>query len=362
MRDVAALAGVSLKTVSRVVNAEPGVSSELHQRVLRAVAQVGFRPNLTASSLRRTGGKTATVGTILENVANPFSAAIQRAVEDVARAHNVIVFASSADEDGDRERALAASFVAHRVDGLIIVPGAADQSYLARELRAGLAIIFVDRPPRFLNADAVVSANREGAAAGVRHLVEHGHRRVAFLGDQIAIHTAAERMAGYRDALAACGIAWDDAIVRVGLRSVDAAAAATNDLLHAVDPPTALFAAQNLITQGAVRSLRRLGMQREIALVGFDDFPMADVLDPAITVVAQDPTKMESLPLPRCSAGWTATRRRRRPRSFRSRSSSAVRASSRARGPQPTNPWPGATGNVKRPACSRNHCPPCLMN
>jgi LacI family transcriptional regulator len=295
MRDVAALAGVSLKTVSRVVNAEPGVSPELQGRVHRAVAQVGYRPNLTASSLRRTGGKTATVGTILKNVANPFSAAIQRAVEDVARAHNVIVFASSSDEDGDREKGLAASFIAHRVDGLIIVPGASDQSYLARELGAGLAVIFVDRPPRFLDADAVVSANREGAAAGVRHLVEHGHRRIAFLGDQLTIHTAAERLAGYRDALTGSGIPWDDTIVRGGLRSVDEAAAATTELLTADDPPTALFTAQNLITEGGVQALRRLGMQHDIALVGFDDFPMADLLDPAVTVVAQDPARMGEL-------------------------------------------------------------------
>src|SRR5450759_123203 len=217
IRDVAALARVSLKTVSRVINSEPGVSAEMHGRVTRAIEQLSYRPNLTASSLRRTDGKTATIGTVLENVANPFSAALQRAIEDVAREHGVLVFASSADEDGARERALAASFVAHRVDGLIIVPADGDQSYLANERRSGLAVVFVDRPPRFLDADWVASSNRPGAAAATSHLVAHGHRRIGFIGDVQAIHTAAERLAGYRAGLAAAGIAFDEALVRVGV-------------------------------------------------------------------------------------------------------------------------------------------------
>jgi len=292
MRDVAALAGVGVKTVSRVANGEPGVSIELTARVQKAIDQLGYQPNLTASSLRRADGKTATVGTVLENVANPFSAALQRAVEDVAREHGVLVFAASADENGDRERALAASFIAHRVDGLIIVPAAHDHGYLAPERRAGLAVVFADRPPRFLDADAVVSANREGAIAAVRHLLAAGHRRIAYVGDLESIQTAAERLAGYREALAAAGLGADDSLVRVGLRSVDAAAEAVSALLRQPDPPTALFTAQNLITEGAVSALQAARRQHEVAVVGFDDFPMADLLDPAVTVVAQDPTRI----------------------------------------------------------------------
>ena len=295
IRDVAALARVSLKTVSRVSNGEPGVSAELHERVMRAIEQLNYHPNLTASNLRRTGGKTATVGTVLENVANPFSAALQRAVEDVAREHGVMVFASSADEDGARERALAASFVAHRVDGIIIMPADGDQSYLANERRSGLTVVFVDRPPRFLDADAVVSSNRIGAAAATSHLVAHGHRRIGFIGDVQTIHTASERLAGYRDGLVAAGIAFDEALVRVDIHSVEAAVEAARGLLGAETPPTALFTAQNLITEGAVQALRALGLQRRVALVGFDDFPMADLLDPPVTVVAQDPTKIGAL-------------------------------------------------------------------
>jgi LacI family transcriptional regulator len=295
IRDVAALAGVGLKTVSRVTNGQPGVSPEMQKRVTRAIEQLGYRPNLAASSLRRTDGKTATVGTVLENVANPFSAAVQRAVEDVAREHGVLVYASSAEEDGARERALAASYVGHRVDGLIIMPAYGDQSYLATERRSGLAVVFVDRPPRFLDADAVVSSNRAGAAAATSHLVAHGHRRIGFIGDVQVIHTAAERLAGYVEGLASAGIAFDDSLVRVGVRSAEAAADSARALLVAENAPTALFTAQNLITEGAVKAIRALGLQRRVALVGFDDFPMADMLEPAVSVIAQNPTRIGEL-------------------------------------------------------------------
>jgi LacI family transcriptional regulator len=288
MRDVAALARVGLKTVSRVINGEPGVSSELRHRVLRATDQLDYRPNLTASSLRRTSGKTATVGTILENVANPFSAALQRAVEDVARARGVLVFASSADEDAERERILAASFVAHRVDGLIVVPAGPDQGYLATEARAGIALVFVDRPPHFLDADAVLSSNRRGANEGVSHLIAHGHRRIAFIGDLPTIFTAMERYSGYAEALAAAGLPIDPQLVVTGVRSAEDAAEATVAVLNRADPPTALFTAQNLVTEGSVTVMRALGRRHDVAVVGFDDFPMAEAVEPRLTVIAQD--------------------------------------------------------------------------
>jgi LacI family transcriptional regulator len=292
MRDVAALAGVSLKTVSRVINREPGVSPDLTARVTRAIEQLDFRPNLAASSLRRSDGRTASVGVILEDIANPYSAAVHRAVEDVARAHGLIVFAGSVDEEPERERLLASAFIARRVEGMIVIPTGEDQSYLANELRAGMAIVFVDRPPMHLDADVVLSSDREGAAAGVRHLISSGHRRIAFLGDLTSIRTARERHAGYVDALVSSGIELDPVLVRRDLHSSDLAQAAATDLF-ALDPaPTAVFASQNLITVGVLRAMRPQRLERRIALVGFDDVPLADLLEPGVTVVAQDPSRI----------------------------------------------------------------------
>ncbi len=294
MHDVAALAKVSLKTVSRVVNQEPGVSPDLVLRVNQAAARLDYRPNLAASSLRRTGGRTATIGLLLEDVGNPFSSTVHRAIEDAARARGVAVLASSLDEDPDREQALIRAFVSRRVDGLAIVPAASDHSYLVNELRAGLALVFIDRAPSFLDADAVLAANREGSRDGVRHLIEHGHRRVAYLGDMRSISTAQERFTGYRDALRAASIPEEERLIRHGLRSIEAAEAAVTELLSGPpgEAPTALFASQNLVTIGALRVLRRLRLQHRVAVVGFDEVMLGDLLEPGLTVVAQDPAAM----------------------------------------------------------------------
>ncbi len=170
MKDVAALAGVAIKTVSRVMNGDPTVTPDLAARIRDAAGKLGYRPNLTASSLRRGDRRTATIGLLLEDVANPFSAGLLRAVEDVARQRRVQILIGSLDEDQDRERELATTLIDRGVDGLIIVPAAPDQSYLLVERNLGIRVVFLDREPRFLNADVVTSGNRQGAIMAVEHL------------------------------------------------------------------------------------------------------------------------------------------------------------------------------------------------
>ncbi|MCU1663510.1 MAG: LacI family transcriptional regulator [Pseudonocardiales bacterium] len=290
MRDVAARAQVSFKTVSRVVNDEGGVSPLLERRVRRAIDELDFRPNVGARILRRSDRRTASIGLLLEDVANPFSAAVQRAVEDVAEQRGVVVYSASLDEDPARERALAKAFGARDVDGLLLAPAGDDQSHLAAELRAGTAIVCVDREARNLPVDSVITTNAVGAAEGVRHLAAAGHRRIAFLGDRSTIATAQQRFGGYRDTLHALGLPVDPALVVHDVHDVGVADGAVTALLGRPDPPTALFTAQNLVTVGAVRALRRLRLEHAVALVGFDDFLLADLLSPGVTVVAQDPT------------------------------------------------------------------------
>ncbi len=291
MQDVAALAGVSLKTVSRVVNGEPGVSADLVGRVGKATHQLDYQHNLAASSLRRSDRKTATIGLLLEDVANPFSSAIHRAIEDASHDRGIAVLAASLDEDPERERRLVAAFVSRRVDGLILAPAGTDQGYLLNERRAGMSLVFIDRPPSFLDADSVLTANEEGAYEGVRHMLRRGHARLAYLGDLGRIATARERYAGYQRALQEAGVAVDDRLVRQDLHSATAAEAAVLELLAmpAGVAPTALFTSQNMVTIGAIMALRRLGWQHRVALVGFDDVLLADLLEPGLTVIAQDP-------------------------------------------------------------------------
>jgi LacI family transcriptional regulator len=290
MRDVAALAGVSIKTVSRVVNEEAGVSGDLVERVEAAAQQLDYRPDLTASNLRR-GRQAATLGLMLENVANPYSGAVHRAVDDAATERGMAVLATSLDEDPVREREVARAMIQRRVDGLVIVPTGTDQSYLRPEMEAGLATVFVDRPPRFLDADTVVATNRAGAQGAVEHLLAVGHRRIAFLGDLTDIATAADRYQGYADALQAADIPLDERLVRTDLHTRDTAQRAAESLLRLPPDvaPTALFASQNLITIGAIHALHLHDLQHLVALVGFDDIELAGMLDPGVTVVVQDP-------------------------------------------------------------------------
>jgi LacI family transcriptional regulator len=213
----------------------------------------------------------------------------------VAHRHNVAELAASLDEDPAREREVVAAFTRRRVDGLIVVPAGDDQSYLLEEARAGTSIVFVDRPPRFFDADVVLTDNHAGARVGVRHLVDRGHRRIAILGDLARIYTARERLAGAHLALEEAGLGASTSLVSRDLRDAEVAREATLALLAEPDPPTAIFAAQNLITIGALRALHEVGRHHDVALVGFDDFSLADLVEPAVTVVAQDPKRIGEL-------------------------------------------------------------------
>jgi LacI family transcriptional regulator len=292
MREVAALAGVSVKTVSRVINGERGVSETLTFQVRDAIDRLDYRPNLTASTLRKSNGRTAAIGLLLEDVANPFSSTLHREIENVALSRGVLVFAGSSDEDPAREREFIAEFISRRADGLIVVPASHDHSYLQNERRAGTATVFVDRPPQFLDADSVLTDNVEGSRAGVRHLIVVGHRRIAYLGDLQTIATAASRYRGYIEEMSSHKLDIDPQLVRLDVSGIENAQSAVAELVSSSQPPTAIFTSQNLLTIGAYRALRKLSLHRAIALAGFDDFELADMLEPGITVMAQDPAAM----------------------------------------------------------------------
>jgi len=288
MKDVAALAGVGLKTVSRVVNGEGSVSPDTTERVNAAIAKLGFRRNEGARLLRQ--GRTASIGLVLEDVADPFSSALTRAVEDIARQHDSLVFAGSSAEDGVRERELTLAFCARRVDGLIIVPAGATHRYLVPEITAGTPAVFVDRPPVDIDADTVLVDNEGGARMAVDHLIAHGHRRIGFLGDAPTIFTATARLAGYRASLEAAGLPYDESLTSLAPPTAEAIRHAVERVLGRPDPATALFCGNNRVTVEVLRVLA--GRPNQPALVGFDDFELADVLRPGITVVAQDPAEM----------------------------------------------------------------------
>jgi LacI family transcriptional regulator len=288
MRHVADRAGVSLKTVSRVINAEPNVAAATADRVNVAIAELGFRRNDLARSLRH-GRSSATLGLVIEDVANPFYSLISLAVETVARERGFMVIAGSCGEDPDRERELVLALLRRRVDALVLVPAAASHDWLADE---ETPVVFLDRPPVGVEADAVLLDNAGGARMAVEHLLAHGHTRIACVADPEDLVTAAERVAGYREALAGAGIEPDPRLVRTGSRDPEHSQAIVAELLALPKTlrPTALFTGNNRHTVGALRALR--GQRRQLALVGFDDFELADLLATPTTVVRHDSHRM----------------------------------------------------------------------
>ena len=295
LRDVAALAGVSFKTVSRVVNGESGVSAAVADRVREAADQIGYRPNAAATALRRADHRTATFGVLLEDAGNPFFAALLRGIEEVARGNGVAVFTSSTDLDVDRERDMTAAFAARQVDALITAPTESDAEHLKRALDEGSRVVLVDRTIDGIDVPAVLVDNQAGARAGVEHLIAQGHRRIGYIGRDPLIYTSRGRYAGYVEALTAAGIAVDPTLVRREGATRSSAHLQVEELLDLAEPPTALFTAQDLITMTAVSALQRRGLADRVALVGFDDFELADLLQPGVTVIAQDPRRMGAL-------------------------------------------------------------------
>ena len=275
MRHVAERAGVSLKTVSRVINEEASVAPQTAERVVAAIAELGFRRNDLARSLRQ-GSTSATLGLVIEDLSNPFYSAVAQAVENVARPRGYMLITGSCEEDPDRERELILALLRRRVDALLLVPAGTerDQEWLGRELGDETPVVFVDRPPHGIEADAVLVDNAGGARTAVEHLIAHGHSRIACVADAPGLYTASERVAGYREALTHAGIAHDDALLKLGARDAADAEAAVNELLALPEPPTAIFAGNNRITVGALRALHG----GRTALVGFDDFELADLL------------------------------------------------------------------------------------
>jgi LacI family transcriptional regulator len=287
MRDVAERAGVSLKTVSRVINAEAGVATTTAERVGEAIAALGFQRNDLARSLRH-GLSSSTLGLVIEDVANPFYSQIAQAVESAARERGFLLITASAREDAERERELVGALVGRRVDAMLIVPAGPDQRYVAA-MRGRTAFVYIDRPPGGIEADTVLLDDAGGARAAVEHLLAHGHRRIACVADRTEVYTARARVAGYEAALTDAGVALDPELVRPGSPDAAHAESIVAELLRLPEDrrPTALFTANNRNTVGA---LHALAGREDIALVGFDDFELADLL--AITVLRADPGRL----------------------------------------------------------------------
>lgn len=286
MKDVAALAGVGLSTVSRVVAGKGGVSRAKCRAVERAIAELGYSRNDFAHTLRT--GATRTIGVVVTRISDPFYSEVVFTIEQRAQARDLLVLvASGGDDPGEGERVLR-RMLSRRLDGLIVVAHEeADVSFLAAEKAAGTKMVFIDRPPRGLHADLVVVDNERGAADAVAHLVRAGHRSIACLAHTAGRFTSERRQVGFRRGVKEAGLpARAELIVAVD-DDVDVCVEALRELFSLSDPPTALFTTNSRTTKAVLKALRLLNAQP--ALVGFDDFDLAELMTPPVTAIAQDP-------------------------------------------------------------------------
>ncbi|GAB3803921.1 LacI family DNA-binding transcriptional regulator [Humibacter antri] len=286
MRDVADRAGVGVVTVSRVVNGERNVGDATATRVHAAIDELGYQRDEIARSLRP-GQNSRTVGLVLGDLTNPFYPAIAKGVASQLKTAGYAVLLSSADEDADAERQGVDELLGRRVAGLVMVPGQSDHSFLTRANRhARVPLVFIDRPARGADGDVVIFDNERGGRMAVEHLIAHGHRRIAIVVAP-SHYTTGLRRRGYNRALQRAGIPLDERLV-VKLRSgsVEDAAEATGSLLDREDAPTAIFSTTNFLTEGVLQAMRDRGVQK--ALVGFDDFRLANMLPSPVTVVTGD--------------------------------------------------------------------------
>jgi LacI family transcriptional regulator len=285
MYDVAAAAGVSVKTVSRVINLEPGVSDATVTRVHNAIAELGYRRNDQAVNLRK-GISLSRIGLVIEDLVKPIYAVVARAVEQVADRNGRAISLASSMDDAAKERRLVTDLLRQGVDGLMLVSASRDHGYLEPDVRLGTRMVFLFRPPSGIDVDAVTLDDVGGARQAVEHLIAYGHRRIAYVGEVVPGTTAEQRLLGYRDALASADIPFDEVLVRAGPAKVESVEAAVHRLLARPDPPTAIFAQDSRHCVRVVRVL--LTLKARVALVGYGDFDLADLLPVPVTVVAYD--------------------------------------------------------------------------
>lgn len=284
MTDVAALVGVSQKTVSRVFNGEPNVRPEVHDKVMRAAEELGYRRNNLAASLT-SPVRGRTIGVLIEDLADPFWASMLSGVEEEAQLRNYSMLIASSSEDPRREQQNIDMFLSRRVDGLIIVPSSSDHAYLSADIARGTGVIFVDRPATNIDVDTIAIDHFQGAHHAAEHLLGFGHRRIAYVGHGDEVFTGTQRRRGFEAALSNAGIRIPACYLETGANDAHSAEIATLRLLDSAQPPTALFADNNRSSAGVIRALSKRDVSH-MALVGFDDFEFAEML--GISVISHD--------------------------------------------------------------------------
>lgn len=286
--DVARAAGVSPSTVSYVINDGPrSVSTETKEKVLRAIQELGYRPNAVARNLRRQ--RTSSLGLIIPDIINPYFAQVAQGIEAVAFERDFTVMFCHTKYDREQELKYLNHLYDERAAGVLWVPATGDLAPAERLMEYGLPVVVMDRVLDGIDLPAVVADNHRGGYLATQHLLSLGHRRIGCIARPVRLSHSRERVQGYQEALEDAGISFDEHLVAAGGYRLENGYEAIQYLLSLDDPPTAVFTYNDIMAIGAIRALKERGMDvpKDFSVVGYDDIPDAAYSCPALTTVRQ---------------------------------------------------------------------------
>jgi len=295
IKDIARLANVSHPTVSRALLNNPLVSKQTGERIRRIAKEAGYRPSAVARGLLTR--RTQTIGVVVTTVADPFAGAVFSGIEQTAGDHGYSVFLADSNADPERERKIVQAFAERRLDGIIVTSSRVGALYLPLLSEMGVPIVMVNNqyPGAFVHA--VMIGNIEGSRAAAQHLIELGHERIAYIGDRSGFQSDTERFAGYRAALKAARIPFNQELVSHGNGKAEGAIGAMNELLQLSDLPTAVCCYNDMTALGALNAIHSHGLAvpEDISVTGFDDLFFASYTQPPLTTVRQPMYRMGQL-------------------------------------------------------------------
>lgn len=292
IRDVANKAEVGPITVSRVINNTGYVRPETRERVNKAIQELGYVPNTLARSLR--SRRTHTLALMVTDITNPFFTTLARGVEDASNSSGYTVIFGNTDESPAKEEQYINVLLQKQVDGILLVPTQNKSNTIRQIQKHNTPVVVLDRRVSDVDVDFVRCDSIEGAYLLTQHLVSLGHRQIAMLSGPLGVSTADDRVAGYCKALVEAGITLDERNIFRGDLTPEGGYRMTQQAIHLPLRPTALVAANNFITIGAMRALQEAGLEvpEDIALAGFDDFPPAMTIFPFFTIISQPAYEM----------------------------------------------------------------------
>jgi LacI family transcriptional regulator len=285
LSEVAVRAGVGTTTVSRVINGGLNVDPATLARVQHAIEALGYMPNHAARILK--GGRTRTIGFVIPSIADPFFSSCAEAAQAVARANDSVFTVLTTQNDSKTELDAVRMLMRHRVDGILLAPCNSEDDVLVKMLsKVAMPVITIDRPIRGSGIPAVVTDNSRASKSATKHLLEHGFKRIVCVTRETHLYTIQERIKGYKEAMTEAGLVPQ---VDTSVEDVESATKSVEKWLSSPEPPEALFTLKNSTTIAVFEVLQKFGIAipGQLALIGYDDFQLAEILRPSVTVIQQ---------------------------------------------------------------------------